>query len=97
MKNLLLLAVCLSSCFCLSAQESFEEYKKRVQQDFLQMKEQQTADFENYRRRVNLEFAEYEVKSLRGLIVRSISVEISVFLFETVSCGKRRKGVHYHI
>ena len=67
MKNLLLLAVCLSSCFCLSAQESFEEYKKRVQQDFLQMKEQQTADFENYRRRVNLEFAEYVAKSWEAM------------------------------
>ena len=67
MKNFLLLIVCLFFCEYLFAQESFEEYKKRVQQDFLQMKEQQTAEFENYRRKVNLEFAEYVAKSWEAM------------------------------
>lgn len=67
MKNFLLLIVCLFFCEYLSAQESFDEYKKRVQRDFLQMKEQQTAEFENYRRKVNLEFAEYVAKSWEAM------------------------------
>ena len=62
MKNFLLFTICLCLSLPLLAQESFDEYRQRMHQDFLRLKEKRTTEFENYRRKVNLEFSKYLAK-----------------------------------
>lgn len=69
MKNYLLFIICLCLNSSLLAQESFDDFKQRIQQSFLQLKEKRTADFENYRRKVNLEFSEYLAKRWESMQV----------------------------
>lgn len=69
MKNYLLFIICLCLNSSLLAQESFDAFKQRIQQSFLQLKEKRTADFENYRRKVNLEFSEYLAKRWESMQV----------------------------
>lgn len=88
MKNFLLLTVFLFSCVCLSAQESFDEYKKRVRQDYLQTAKQRVTEFKDYRRQQNLEFAEYvaknweEMKAIKGVLPQKHPKPVEPIIYE---------------
>ncbi len=62
-KTILLLILSTLPAFAVHAQDSFNEYRKRVHQEFRQHKEKVEQDFEAYRKKVNADFAEYMRKA----------------------------------
>ena len=56
-RNLLILALCFAGIATASAQESFEEYKARLQKEYSTFESEETRKFEEFRKKCNDEYS----------------------------------------